>query len=328
MKAKDKNMFNNLLVPLDGSHLAECVLPHIVAFAQISSAKVTLLHVLDWEPTFGALKVTNPLDWIIRKTEAENYLQEIRDRLQKAGLDVSIAVIEGRAAEGIIHYAGDQKVDLIVLSSHGLSGLSGWNISSVVQKVLSRSLASFLLVPAYRQVPIDLASFHYHQIFVGLDGSRRAEWVLPEALNLTAFHHAALLLAHGAPRQEIPAYTPFNEDDVDLLNLINERNRHYAEIYMKDLCSRLPEGLENLKTYIVVSDNPIDALRELAEREGADLVILSAHGGSGGYKRLYGSVTLSFINYGTIPLLILQDLKTGNIQPTPAELATLEKPQH
>jgi nucleotide-binding universal stress UspA family protein len=127
---------------------------------------------------------------------------------------------------------------------------------------------------------------------------------------------------------EIPSYMPLNEEVINLIDLIKERNRLYAEIYLKELCSRLPADLYNIKTYLLISENQIDSLRELAEQERADLVILSAHGGSGSYKRVYGSVTLSFIAYGTTPMLILQDLSPGIIKPTRAEIATIERPQH
>ncbi len=321
-------MFDHILVPLDGSLLAECVLPHTVAIAMTSSARVTLLHVLDRESAYGSVKAADPLDWIIHKTKADVYIQSVGDRLRTTGLEISTAIIEGQAADSIINYASDHKVDLIALSSHGLSGLSGWNISSVVQKVLNRTHLSLLIIPAYRQIQMDLTSFHYQKIFVGLDGSQRAEWVLPEALNLMAYHHASLLIAHGVARLEIPSYFPLTEEDTNLFNLIKERTIRYAEIYLERLSSRLPTDLYHIKTYLVISENQIDALRELAEQEGADLVILSAHGGSGGYQRLYGSVTLSFITYGSTPMLILQDLNPAIIKPTKVEIAIIELPQH
>jgi nucleotide-binding universal stress UspA family protein len=321
-------MFTHILVPLDGSLLAECVLPHIVAFAQISLARVTILHVLEGEPTRGPLKIVDPLDWVIRKAEVEVYQHSIQERLRAAGLETFTDIIEGRAADGIVNYASEHKVDLIALSSHGCSGLSCWNISSVVQKVLNRAHTSLLLVPAYRQIHLDQTGFHYKKVLVGLDGSRRAEWVIPEALNLIAFHHACLLLAHIVPRLGIPPYTPLYQDESDLLNRINDRNLHQAAIYLNDLCSLLPANLSDIRTALVVSENQIDALRELAEQENVDLVILNAHGSSGGFKRQYGSVTLSFINYGTHPMLILQDLHPGIIQPTQAEIATIVEPKH
>jgi nucleotide-binding universal stress UspA family protein len=320
-------MFDHILVPLDGSILAECVLPHVLAFAQTFCSKVTILNVLDRESAYGSMNVVNPLDWAIRKAIAETYQQGVSDRLSKAGLQISSAITEGRAAEAIINYAHEHKVDLIALSTHGLSGLSGWNISSIVQKVIYRAYTSLLIIPAYQQVQMDLAGFRYQKVFVGLDGSRRAEWVLPEALELAAFHHALLLLAHVISKPEIPSYMPLIEEETELLNRIIERNYRYAEIYLQDLCSRLSTDIVNIKAYQLISENPIEALRELAEQERVDLVVLNAHGHSGCYKRLYGSVTLSFITYGATPLLILQDLYRGMINPTQAEMAAFTKPK-
>jgi nucleotide-binding universal stress UspA family protein len=328
VRESDKIMFTHILVPLDGSLVAECVLPHIVAFAQISNAHITLLHVLEGEPTRGSLKVVDPLDWVIRKAEVEVYLQSLQERFREVGLETSTDIIEGRAADGILTYASEHKADLIALSSHGSSGLSSWNISSVVQKVLNRAQTSLLLIPAYRQTHTDRTDFHYQRVLVGLDGSRRAEWVIPEALNIISFHHASLLLAHVVPRLEIPPYMTLYQDESDLLNRINDRSLHHAEIYLNDLCSLLPTNLYDIRTALVLSENQIDALRELAEQENVDLVILNAHGSSGGFKRQYGSVTLSFINYGTHPMLILQDLHPGILQPTQAEIATIVEPKH
>jgi nucleotide-binding universal stress UspA family protein len=318
-------MFDHILVPLDGSALAECVLPHVLAFAQTFCSKVTILNVLDRVTAYGTRNIVNPLEWAIHKAVAETYLEGLTDRLSQAGLQVTTAIMEGRAAESIINYAHEHKIDLIALSTHGLSGLSGWNVSSVVQKVINRAYISLLIVPAYQQAQMNLAGFHYQKVFVGLDGSRLAEWVLPEALELAAFHHASLLLAHVISKPEIPPYMPLFQEEAELLNRIIERNYEYAEIYLQDLCSRLSSVMDNIKTHQVISENPIEGLRELAEQEKADLVILNAHGHSGCTKRLYGSMTLSFITYGTTPLLILQDLYPGLINPTQAEKATFVK---
>lgn len=321
-------MFNHILVPLDNSPLAECVLPHLLTFAQTYRSEVTLLNVLDQVPTIKSMKIIDPFECIIGKIEANAYLQEVSDRLRFAGLPVTTAVTEGRAADSIINYAQLHKVDLIVLSSHGLSGLSGWNISSVVQKVLYRAYTSLLIIPAYQPIPKDLTSFWYKRVMVPLDGSQRAEWVLPFALKLIALHCASLLLAHVIQKPEMPSYLPLNKEEIEMVDQIVERNRQYADKYLTRLYSQLPAGLFDVLTHLVVSGNPIGTLRELVDQESVDLVILSAHGHTGGSRRLYGSVTLSFITYGTTPLLILQDLSPERIAPTRAEMAASEQPKH
>ena len=125
-------MLNHILVPLDGSPLAECVLPHAVALARAFESRVTLLQVLGRPKSSGRTQSIDPLNWHIRKAESGSYLDGLIPRLQKAGLQVEKALVEGRAAERIMEFAHDQNTSLILLSSHGKSGLSGWNISGIV----------------------------------------------------------------------------------------------------------------------------------------------------------------------------------------------------
>ena len=129
-------MYKKMLVPLDGSSLAECVLPHVVAVAKALDARVTLLRVLEHAQITDRLQSVDPLGWHIRKAEAEADLEGVRSRLQESGLRAQSVLLEGHAAERIIEYAHENGVDLIILSSHGRSGLSGWNVSSIVFKII------------------------------------------------------------------------------------------------------------------------------------------------------------------------------------------------
>jgi nucleotide-binding universal stress UspA family protein len=81
----ESSMFEHILVPLDGSQLAECVLPHVLTVAHGSGARVTLLNVLDQFANLNLIKVSDPLDCAIRKAQAEAYLHETSARLSKAG---------------------------------------------------------------------------------------------------------------------------------------------------------------------------------------------------------------------------------------------------
>lgn len=321
-------MFDHILVPLDGSPLAECVLPFLLPLAQAFHVRVTLLHVLERGPARGSIQALDLLEWDLRRVEAETYLQKISTRLREAGLQVETALEEGQAADGIIRYARYCNACLIALSSHGRSGLSGWNISSTVQKVIFRAHTSSLIVPAYQPVHLDLTDLRYQRVFVALDGSQRAEHVLPAAVKLSDYHRASLRLAHVVCRPGMPSHLPLTKVEIEMANRIVERNQCEAEKYLRQLCSRLSSDTIDVQACLLVSENPIEVLHELVERERADLVILSAHGHSSGCKWPYGSVTLSFIAYGTTPLLILQDLPPEQIAPTPAEMAAKEQPKH
>jgi nucleotide-binding universal stress UspA family protein len=318
-------MFEHVLVPLDGSPLAECILPHVLSIAGTCKAQVTLMHVVDQSPPFTPI---DPASWSFRKAEGRAYLQEICTRLYDLGWQCATVLDEGHAAERIIRYAQDNQISLIAMSSHGQSGLSGWNISSVVQKVLFRSNTSVLVVPAYRDFHLDLKDLRYKRIFVPLDCSQRAEYVLPVAVKLACSSHGSLLLAHIVPRPGMPSHLPLSPNEIELGERVVERNQRAASKYMQGVQSRLSSEKYHVRNCIQISENPIEALHELVEQEGADLLVLNAHGFSGGCRWPYGSVTLSFIAYGTTPLLILQDLDPERIRPTYAELATKEQPVH
>ena len=132
-------MINHILVPLDGSTLAECVLPHVSAIAPVTHARITLLHVLQ-QAQNGGTPAVDPVEWHLQKQHAEKYLEGISNRLSEAGLlGVESVILEGNPAGSVIDFARSNNVDLIALSTHGHSGLSGWNVSGVVQKILLRS---------------------------------------------------------------------------------------------------------------------------------------------------------------------------------------------
>lgn len=314
-------MFSRILLPLDGSKLAECVLPHAVLIARAYNAEVILLRVQDPSAQMTRRRPVDPLDWQIRRAESETYLQEVAGRLQAAGIPVQIEFREGRAAQSIIQFAQSQDIPLIIMSSHGQSGLSPWNVSSVVQQVILLVHRSVMIVRAYDPPTDQPDGLKYQRILVPLDGSARAESVLPVAETLARFYDLEVLVAHAVSRPELPRRTPPTEEELDLANRITERNQEEASRYLLELKSRLDLRLE---TRLLVSDKAPAKLQALAEQEQVDLVLLSAHGYSGDPRWPYGNVVLSFIIYGSSPLLIFQDLPEDRIEPTRAELAARE----
>jgi len=315
-------MFNQILLPLDRSALAECVLPHAIAVARAFESRVTLLNVMDVPREARWRRAMDPLNWQIRKTEATTYLHEVDLRLQAAGLLTDTHILEGFAAEQISGFSDAHAPQLIILSSHGQSGLSGWNVSGVVLKVILRARASIMIVRAYQPTPTEMTGLHYRHILVPLDGSQRAECVLPMACTLARFHEAQILLAHVVGRPEMPRRTPPSREEVEVADRLVERNQTEAIQYLNDLRSQLPGEVQ---ARVIVSNHVAATLHELVEQEMIDLVVLSAHGHSGLTQWPYGSVVISFIAFGTTPVLIVQDLSQNEIQPSLAEIAAKER---
>ena len=317
-------MINHILVPLDSSTLAECVLPHVMAIAPAMNARVTLLHVLENPRNGNGAPAVDPVDWHLRKHKSERYLEQIAERLQNSGLNAEYSILEGNPAQGIIEFARNNGVDLIALSTHGNSGLSGWNVSSVVQKILLRSYKSTLLIRAYLPTVAASSKVRYKRLFVGLDGSTRSEYVLPVAMRLAQAYKSELQLGTVIQKPQIIHRFPLSEKDSKLINQIVDMNQKAASHYLDQLLTQFSlEGLD-LKTDIVVGDNPIADLHDMVDEIKADMVMLVAHGHSGERRWPYGSVTNSFIAYGNTPLMIMQDLSEGEIPHTQAELAMKE----
>ena len=318
-------MLERILVPLDGSSLAESALPHVVAVARAFESQVTLLSVVCSEHDSAGHPV-DPVEWRISRAQAEAYLSRVEERLIDAGVKIERCICQGRPAECIVDRARGDGADLIVLSSHGHTGLSSWNISGVVRKIVQRANVSVLIVRAFRPpMPGAIAGLSYRRLLVPLDGSQRAECVLPITNRIAAYHEAQILVAHSIPKPEMPRRGPLSGDEQDLVRRFVELNREVVEGYLHGLRSRLGEGIE---TRLLVSDDVPFSLHQLAESENVDLVVMSAHGYSGKSKWPYGSVSASFIEYGTAPLLIVQDLSWQEVETTRAELVAEEHKGH
>jgi len=309
-------MLEQILVPLDGSMLATCVLPHTIALARTFNAHVTLLHTLEHDKTSS--HSVDPLSWYLRKAETQSYLDEVSGRLQKAGVPVDYVLLEGPAATRITEYAHSHGTDLIVLSSHGQSGLSHWGISSVAQKIVQRANTSIMLVPAYQYSDSNQSAAQYRRILVPLDGSQRAESGLPLATMLARYSQAKLILAHVVSRPRLFRRLPPAAEDTRLVDQLVERNLAEAASYLEQLQSRLPVESE---THLLTSDNVISTLHELVEQHEIDLVMLSAHGYSIEVQQPYGGLAPNFVAYGSTPLLIKQDLLPQQMKLSWAEAA-------
>ena len=321
-------MINHILVPLDGSTLAECVLPHVTAIAPVAHARITLLHVLQ-QPQNSGPPAVDPVEWHLQKQNAEKYLEGIVSRLGEAGiLGVESVILEGNPAGSVIDFSHNNNVDLIALSTHGNSGLSGWNVSGVVQKILLRSYKSTLLVRAYAPSAVGATKVRYKRLFVGMDCSPRSEFVLPFAINLAKFYKSQLILETVIEKPRMINRMPISQEIAELSNQFVEINQQAASHYYKQLLAQFSAKDLKIKTHISIGENAIAVLHDMAEEANADLVLLAAHGETGERRWPYGSVTTSFIAYGNTSLLIMQDLPESEIHPTRAEQAVRESKGH
>lgn len=320
-------MIHRILVPLDGSTLAEAALPQALAMARAYQAEVVLARVLDPNSrTHGSL--VDSVAWRLARTEARRYLDGLAAKLGAQGIRTRAALAEGNAAEEVLRLVRKERADLVVLCAHGRSGPSSFSLGGTSQKVLSRVGTSVLVVrPAEASAPSAEVprEVQYQRILVPLDGSQRAQWALLQVASLAQAHKAELLLVHVVAPPTLAGHTPPTPEEVELACRITERDRQHAEVYLRDL-KELVSGNNHLqvRTLLLESPHVVRTLLKVAADERASLMVVSAHGCSGSAPWPYGSVAERLIHYGRAPLLLLQDLtRDAGLEGTEAETAAL-----
>ena len=320
-------MFDRILSPLDGSSVAECVLPHLSAFARAFNSNILVLRVLDKNQSLENTRLFDLVNWQINKTSAKMYVDKVSDRLKETGLKVESDVLEGSVAEIVIDVSRERGINLIVLSSHGKSGTSQWGVSNVTQKIIFRATTSVLVIRASEPPDCEIAGLRYENILVPLDGSKRAELVLPMAVQLARYHKSKIHIANVVKPPEMPRQLPLTQEEKELAEKINNKNREEAIRYLEQIKQQSPwEGVE-VQTHLVLNENAAIALHELTGQEKIDLVTLSAHGYSGNTSWPYGSLVNNFILYSKLPLLIVQD-KPSKEESVHPNMTPREHPEH
>jgi nucleotide-binding universal stress UspA family protein len=299
-------MLNHILVPLDGSPRAESVLPHAIAVTKAFNTQITLVQILDQQSGTLRSPRPDPLDWYLKKSAANLYLESVQSRLAEHGILAQIRLEEGFIAEKIAEIAHTTQVDLLILSGYGETSINAGSISSMVQNILQRVRISTLIVRENPVSPVITDDLSYKKVMVALDCSQRAGSALPISTALAEVYQPELLLVHVVKKPEMPRQLPLTQEDEELVNRVIERNIEEGSKYLNQVKSHLPATTQ---TRLLVSDNVAVTLQTVSEQENIDLLILSAHGYSGEAKWPYGSVTSRFITDGTTPLLIVQDLQ-------------------
>ena len=156
-------MYNKIMVPLDGSELAECVIPHVeaittgckitnVVFVRVL-APIQLPGRLPAQGEFGFQEKDRRLMEEQRKKTAEAYLEKIVQKTALEGAVLSYEVLEGAVAETLANWAEQNGVDLIIVASHGRSGVSRWMMGSVADRLLRSVCVPVMMIRAPGCVP-------------------------------------------------------------------------------------------------------------------------------------------------------------------------------
>ena len=297
-------MYTSILVPLDGSPLAERALPYAEGLARAGGARLVLVR--------AALAHTIPglnhrQAEMAALEEAASYLEEVARPLRARGLTVDTAVPYGKAAEMIVEEMTSREVDLIVMATHGRSGLGRWVYGSVAEGVLSRGALPVLLVRAWQAAPA--APFGERpRLLVPLDGSAFAEAALPAALALAKVTGGEIVLLRVVVPPDLAMMS-----ETGLQTYIEQEfdaEETAARDYLREVAGR-PEVGKHIAAIDVRVGMPGYVVGEAGRAHGAGLIVMATHGRTGLRRAILGSVADATLRQGVAPLLLVQPSAPG-----------------
>ncbi|MFN8511150.1 MAG: universal stress protein [Chloroflexia bacterium] len=293
-------MTKQILVPLDGSPLAERALPYAESLARAIEARVVLLRAVEAHAFTGRGRAKARM---AAMAEAEAYLDGIAAPLRERGLTVDAALPYGNAPDTIADEIAFRAIDLVVMATHGRSGLGRFVYGSVAARVLHEAEAPVLLVRAWEgqaggsfdEVP---------RIVVPLDGEPFAEAALPVARELAAALGGQLLLVRAILPPEV-AGVP----DMYYANFDPEAELASAMAYLERIAAKGGETGHPAQVIAQVG-MPAALIPEVARTNRAAFVVMATHGRSGFGRHVLGSVADATLRLGTTPLLLVRPEET------------------
>jgi nucleotide-binding universal stress UspA family protein len=298
-------MYRHLLVPLDGSRLAERALPAAAFCARTFGADVTLMHVLER----NAPSVAHGERHLTSVAEAEAYLAETAGGPLLTGLQVTRHVHEAEVrdvARSITEHTAELSPDLIVMSTHGRGGARRLIVGDIAQQLIAQGDTPVLLVRSPVGEPADGPTTCFHVILAPIDGDPAHEMGLPAAAEIARSCRARLHLLmvvptlgklageRGAAGRFLPGAARL------VLEMEGDGAAEYLEARSRELA-----GAGLAVTQEVTRGDPARAIVAAARRQAVDLVIMGTHGKAGAEAFWAESVASRVIAHLDVPLLLL-----------------------
>ena len=311
VKTRRPRPFRSILVPLDGSALAEQTIPLVLEIARLARSKVrlVLVHPILPPPFYEeSAQLYVSVDLAMRKA-AREYLRGLAAQLrERSGLPISSVTLNGPTEPALVKYVHDMGADLVAMTTHGRGGVRGAWLGSVADRLLRSLDVPVLVTRAHEEAAPMSAPPRIREILVPLDGSTLAEAALAPAAALAGLFEAELVLVQIVPPLTAGSFLPvtfaagYDRDAVAL-------QRKQAQDYLEGLGEDLRGRGTRVRTTVVVGHNVGEALIDLAHPERIDLIAIATHGRSGVRRLVLGSVADKLIRAAGPPVLVVRPRK-------------------
>ena len=290
-------MWKKILVPLDGSDLAELALPYAEELANAFKSEIILLHIS--EPSESHYRHMHQL-----------YIEEVAQRMKERIKRVKPVLITGKSAEEIIGYAEKNEVGLLIMTFHGRSGIMSWATGSIASKLLQAATVPVMLVRAVKperkvQRPVLL-----NRILLPLDGSEAGEAAVEYAGELMSRLESEVILfevvSSGRHMRSVGGLDYIHYPEEQLVMFKKDAQRYLDGVYR-----RLKRRKGTVKVTLKVGDKVGDVGQEIlkfAEEKGVSLIAISSHGHSGIERWVFGSIANKVVLNSQAPVLVVKAL--------------------
>ncbi len=312
-------MFRTLVVPLDGSDLAERALPYAVRLARAEHGRLILMSAALAAPPARL----DGADWEAHQLaavhDAETYLQGVAKTIE--GVPVEIATPYGRAADTILKTVAQVEAGALVMATHGRTGLAHLLYGSVTEAVLARSSVPVLVVQVRPgeapQPPFEPSAA---RLLVPLDGSAFDEPALRTAVQALGAWGEITLLSVVEP----PDHVERDEHGrvIAYLDQQEEARTRAARDYLNTIARELRNQVPPIRTHVDVRiGEPANGIAMAALAAGADLIVMATHGRTGIRRAVMGSVAGAVLQRGSTPVLLVHPLAAAPQTPGKAKAA-------
>jgi nucleotide-binding universal stress UspA family protein len=324
---------NTIIVPLDGSPLANQIVPYVRTLARHYDATICLLFAVsevqrrqffaehpdviwntDEAPLEGLEHEPDERMFDALREHAVQHLDPIAEDLRAAGLEVETEVTFGWPATCIVEFAARRDAALIAMVTHGYSGMRRWALGSVTDKVVHASRVPVFVVRGSEH-PVADAPLALRRILVPLDGSDFSRQAFPVATDLATRTGAALhLVQAAAPGHEYPALVrsilPGNKQESPTQQAVE-----WAEQQISAAADELRQSGYTVSAH-ASGGYPAEVIIEEANAQQCDLIVMATHGYSGIQRWSLGSVADKVLHATTTPLLLVHI--AGRPEPAPS----------
>jgi nucleotide-binding universal stress UspA family protein len=296
-----------IVVGVDFSPESEVALAQATQLARQESARLILAHVLalpnevvedsTYDPIFRAQTASADLG-ALHRTQSADLLQDLASSCEQVGLEVESVLVDDNPSDGLARIAGEMGADLLVVGTHGRTGLKRFLLGSVAERAVR--LAEVNALVARGQV----GEQGYQRVLVASDFSASARAALDMALAL-APEQARIEVVHCWQAPVAPTGVPVDPRREELKRAVTESGERL-------LASR-PELRKRVR-FVALESSPAEGIRRRAEEEGCDLIVTGSHGRRGVRRWLLGSVTETIIRHAPCSVLVVHEGEAEEVE--------------